>query len=98
MDDDYVFALGAPLRLAEYLSQADIGQGLTPQAEDADGFTGYFVLGKLDALADHLERNDIGLVVRNYRKAIDDRQGEGQPNRYGRALAFGTLNVNIAAQ
>src|SRR5579863_2432976 len=98
MDDNYVFTLRTPVRLAEYFPQTDIRQRLPAQAQDADGLVGNLVRRKLDAFADHFEGNDISLVVGDHGKAVDDGQSKRQANGDGRALAFRALNFDIAAQ
>src|SRR5437867_5267267 len=96
MNDDNVFTLRPPVRLAEYFAQTDIRQGLSAQTQDADGLAGNLVCWKLEALADHLEWNDVGLIVGDHGKAVDDRQSKRQANGDGRALAFGALNFDVA--
>src|SRR5579864_85847 len=98
MDNDNVFALGTPIRRAKYFPQADIRQRLTTKTQDADWVARNLICGQLETLANHLERNHIGLVVGNDGEAIDDRQCQRKANGDGRSLSFGTLNLDIAAQ
>src|SRR5258708_21078655 len=98
MNDDHVLSLRASVWLAKYFAQPDIRQWLPAQAQDADGLAGNLFCRKLQALADHLEWNDVRLVVGNNGEAVDDGQSEGQANGDGCALAFGALNLDIASQ
>src|SRR5579864_5501099 len=98
MDNDNVFALGTPIRRAKYFPQADIRQRLTTKTQDADSVARNLICGQLETLANHLERNHIGLVVGNDGEAIDDRQCQRKANGDGRSLSFGTLDLDIAAQ
>src|SRR5579863_8818936 len=85
-------------RCAEHLPQAHVRQRLAAQTDDPDFVARDLVGGKLHAFTDHLQWNDVGFVVGDDRKSIDDGQSEWQANGNGRALAFGALDLDLAPQ